>query len=175
MNAKILNISKSALATALLATVSLGVVGCSTNQASMSHSNGSAILPSTEGVLEIISVESQKAMNATKQLTKYQESYNATLDYRQRSFDNDKIMIDYIGKPNAVLNSIAIRYGFRYIEVGEAISLPTINFTKYWTTPSDAIIDIDAKLGNSASLAVDKDQKVITLIYPTANASNNNQ
>lgn len=175
MNVKFSNIGKSALATALMATLGLTVVGCTTTPNQTTYRTSATALPSTEGVLEIISVETQKAMNATKQLTKYQESYNATLDYRQRSFDNDKIMIDYIGKPNAVLNSIAIRYGFRYIEVGEATSLPTINFTKYWTTPSNAIIDIDAKLGNSASLAVDKDQKVITLIYPTANSSNNNQ
>lgn len=158
--------------TTIVSAMSLGMVGCASNQEIM-HTK--AVYPSTQSVLEIISIESQKAMNAAQQLSKYQESYNATLDYRQREFDADQIMIDYIGKPNAVLNSIAIRYGFRYIEVGEATSLPTVNFTKYWTTPENAVIDIDAKLGDSAQIAVDKEQKIITLIYPSADNSISNQ
>lgn len=166
---KVLNIAGT---TAVVSAMIFGLTACATNQ-EIRHS--AAAYPSTQSVLEIISIESQKAMNATQQLSKYQESYNATLDYRQRQFDADQVMIDYIGKPNAVLNSIAIRYGFRYIEVGEATALPTVNFTKYWTTPENAVINIDAKLGDSAQIAVDKQQKVITLIYPSANTNTSNQ
>lgn len=150
---------------ALGLAVSLG--GCATNQTGYSK-NVPIAYPTTESALEIIATESQKAMNAAQQLAKYQDSYNATLDYRQRQFETDQVMIDYIGKPNTVLNSIAIRYGYRYIELGNPQDLPTVNFTNYWTTPNNAVVNIDAKLGNQGSIAVDKKQKVITLIYPTA-------
>lgn len=151
--------------TAVTLAATIGMTGCASNHSSL-NKNLATAYPVNESVLEIVGQESQKAMNAAKQLAKYQDSYNATLDYRQRQFETDQVMIDYIGKPNTVLNSIAIRYGYRYIELGKATSLPTVNFTKYWTTPNNAVVNIDAKLGNSGSIAVDKKQKVITLIYP---------
>lgn len=151
----------------LAVTAAIGMTGCATNQTAYSK-NVAVAYPSTESVLEIIATESQKAMNAAQQLAKYQDSYNATLDYRQRQFESDQVMIDYIGKPNTVLNSIAIRYGYRYIELGNPQELPTVNFTNYWTTPNNAVVNIDAKLGSQASIAVDKKQKVITLLYPNA-------
>lgn len=147
----------------------IAISGCAT---SSNLSKGANIAyPTNENVLDIISAESQKAMNAAKQLSKYQDSYNATLDYRQRQFETDQVMIDYIGKPNTVLNSIAIRYGYRYIELGKPQDLPTVNFTQYWTTPNNAVVNINAKLGNTANVALDKKQKVITLIYPNARAA----
>lgn len=159
----------------LAVTAAVSMTGCASNQPTYSK-NVAVAYPSTEGVLEIIATESQKAMNAAQQLAKYQDSYNATLDYRQRQFETDQVMIDYIGKPNTVLNSIAIRYGYRYIELGNPQDLPTVNFTKYWTTPNNAVVNIDAKLGSQASIAVDKKQKVITLIYPnTESVANVNQ
>ena len=151
--------------TAIALAATIGITGCASTHSSLSKNMPTAY-PVNESVLEIVGQESQKAMNAAKQLAKYQDSYNATLDYRQRQFDTDQVMIDYIGKPNTVLNSIAIRYGYRYIELGKATMLPTVNFTKYWTTPNNAVVDINAKLGSTASIAVDKKQKVITLIYP---------
>ena len=158
--------------TALALAATIGMTGCSAKHTNLSQ-NMATPYPVNESVLEIVGQESQKAMNAAKQLAKYQDVYNATLDYRQRQFESDPVMIDYIGKPNTVLNSIAIRYGYRYIELGKATMLPTVNFTKYWTTPNNAIVDIDAKLGNTASIAVDKKQKVITLIYPNVQAEQN--
>ena len=150
---------------ALGLAVSMG--GCATNQTGYSK-NVPIAYTTTDSALEIIATKSQKAMNAAQQLAKYQDSYNATLDYRQRQFESDQVMIDYIGKPNTVLNSIAIRYGYRYIELGNPQDLPTVNFTNYWTTPNNAVVNIDAKLGNQGSIAVDKKQKVITLLYPNA-------
>ena len=162
---KVTNMKKLVSVLALGFAVSLS--GCATNQTGYSK-NVPIAYTTTESALEIIATESQKAMNAAQQLAKYQDSYNATLDYRQRQFESDQVMIDYIGKPNTVLNSIAIRYGYRYIELGNPQDLPTVNFTNYWTTPNNAVVNIDAKLGNQGSIAVDKKQKVITLIYPNA-------
>lgn len=142
-------------------TSSLVIGGCTTT--TVSTKGG---YPASTSILEIISQESQEAMRATQKLTKYREQSFATMDYRQRDFENDKIMLDYIGKPESVLSSIAIRYGYRFLEVGVRQHLPTVNFTQYWNTPMQAVIDIDAQIGESAQLSLDKEQKIITLIYP---------
>lgn len=102
---------------------------------------------------------------AQQVLTKYQQVKNSTLDVRQKNFETDKIVIDYIGKPRALLSSIAIKYGYRFIEVGQIKDLPTVNFTKIYTTPEDLLINLNAKLGDSASIAINKQDKIITLVY----------
>lgn len=143
----------------------LMVTGCQTAPTSNS-TQGMYAAPTT--VLEIISQETQEAMRATQKLTKYRQQYNETLAYRQANFEEDQILLDYIGKPEALLSSIAIRYGYRYVEVGVKQDLPIMNFTQYQTTPEQALVDIDAQLGTSADLSLDKQQKLITLVYPTS-------
>lgn len=150
---------KIGLLTAIATTAAL-MTGCQTAPQTQ------GVYPASTTVLEIISQESQEAMRATQKLTKYRQQYNETLDYRQRNFETDQILLDYIGKPQSVINSIAVRYGYRFVEVGVKQDLPTMNFTRYETTPEQALVDIDAQLGTSAKLSLDKHQKLITLIYP---------
>lgn len=57
----------------------------------------SGVYPQTENALEIISQESQRALEAQKMLVKYRQQYSATLESRQRSFEEDQVAIDYIG------------------------------------------------------------------------------
>ena len=146
---------------ALLAAITstLVVSGCATT--TMQTKGG---YPASSSVLEIVLVS--KGTLLRQKLTKYREQSFATMDYRQRNFEEDKIMLDYIGKPDAVLSSLAIRYGYRFLQVGVRQHLPTVNFTQYWTTPAQAVVDIDAQIGDAAQLSLDKNQKVITLIYP---------
>ena len=125
----------------------------------------SGVYPQTENALEIISQESQRALEAQKMLVKYRQQYSATLESRQRSFEEDQVAIDYIGKPQPLLTSIAIRYGYRFLEVGQLRDLGTVNFTNNWTTPENAVMVISAQLGNEATISLDKNNKVITLIY----------
>lgn len=115
--------------------------------------------------LQIISQESQRALTAQQHLLKYRQAQTESLDYRQRRFDTDRILLDYIGKPSNVLSSIAIKYGYRFVQVGQPHDLPTVNFTRVHGTPEDIIINLNAQLGQSASISIDKGQKVISLVY----------
>lgn len=116
--------------------------------------------------LEIISQETQKAMNAQMMLTKYRQSYNETLNAHYADFSTDKLRVDYIGKPQGILNSIAIKYGFRFLEQGyKTDNLPTVNFTNYYATPEDIVIAVDSQLQQTANIALDKANKTIVLIY----------
>lgn len=115
--------------------------------------------------LAIVSQESQKALNAQKLLVKYKQAQNNRLAIQQLNFDTDKIVYDYIGKPQPLLSSMSIKYGYRFLEVCSFKDLPTVNFTNYYTTPNDALIFLDSQLGNEAQVLIDKNQKTITLSY----------
>lgn len=151
----------------LMLTLSASVLaGCQTTSGYKTNKSSSmSVYPEQLNSLEIISQKSQQAAEATNMLVKYQQQFNETLDYRQRSFENDEIRINYIGKPDDLLASIAYRYGYRYIELGSYRDLPTVNFTDYWTTPKNAVLNTDAQLKNTANIAVDAQNKTITLIY----------
>lgn len=152
---------------ALGAIAVIGMMAATTGCASSySARNVSGALPDTPNALEIISQESQKALNAQKMLVAYREQYSNTLDYRRKSFTEDKVKVDYIGKPQPLLSSLAIRYGYRFIEYGVERELPTVNFTDYWSTPENIVVNLSAQLNEQAGISVDKQQKVITLIYP---------
>lgn len=150
--------------TKLIALAAVSVVALSGCATSLSKTTDTTRLSSYSPV-EIISQESQKALNAQQVLTKYQQAKNATLEARQASFETDKIVIDYIGKPRSILSSIAIKYGYRFIEVGNVRDLPTVNFTNVYTTPEDLLINLNAKLGTQAKIAINKQEKLITLAY----------
>lgn len=119
----------------------------------------------TYSPLEIISQESQKALQAQQILTKYKQAQNQTLDFRQKSFETDKIVVDYIGKPRNVISSVAIKYGYRFDEVGKIRDLPIANFTQVYTTPEQLLVNLNAQLGNQADIAINKNEKIITLVY----------
>lgn len=150
---------KFLLATTIIS--SLIMTGCATTQ-DTSYANGSI---SSYSPLEIVAQESQKALQAQQILTKFKQAQNATLDIRQRNFETDKIVVDYIGKPRNLLSSIAIKYGYRFLEVGTTRDLPIVNFTQVYGTPSDIIVNLDAQLQNQAKIAINENEKVITLIY----------
>lgn len=158
-------IASASKAVGILAVASaIAATGCTSNYGS-SYLSKAGVLPTTPNSLEIVSQESQKALTAQKMLVKYREAYSDSLDYRQRSFTEEKINVDYIGKPQSLLSSIAIRYGYRFLAYGAERDLPTVNFTQYYGTPENIIVNLDAQLGDSANIAIDKPEKVITLIY----------
>lgn len=149
---------KSLLVGSLLATT---IVGCTTTNR-YGYSGDTEL--SQYSVLDIISQESQKASQATQMLAKYKQTQTELITIKHENFDNEKIMLDYIGKPPVILYSIALKYGYRFLETGTNCNhLPTLNFNKYYTTPKDSLSLIDAQLGETASIHLNKDEKIITL------------
>ncbi|MFB6350055.1 hypothetical protein [Moraxella marmotae] len=149
---------KFLLAAAVISSAALA--GCASTPSHITTKNLQSY-----SALDIVAQESQKASNAMQVLTKYRQAQNMTLDQRQANFESDRIVIDYIGKPRQILASMAIKYGYRFIEMGNVRDLPTVNFTKVHGTPEDILINLNAKLVNQASIAINKNDKTITLIY----------
>lgn len=145
----------------VIALALISLAGCQSTNTLNSHEK--TVYGTDASPLFIIAKESQKAQQATQLLTKYKETHNQNLKIKYHDFDNEKILIDYIGKPDDILQSIAIKYGYRYLPTCQNISLPTVNFYNYYTTPSHGLALIDAQLGEMASVHLDKNQKIITL------------
>lgn len=155
------NFMKKLSTTMVVLTAIFAAAGCST----FKKNNDTTVDIQTYTPIQIISQESQKALNAQQILTKYKQAQNQTLDMRQKSFETDKILVDFIGNPRNVISSIAIKYGYRFIELGNPTSLPTVNFTQVHSTPEELLINLNAKLSEHASIAINKNEKVITLVY----------
>lgn len=118
-----------------------------------------------KGVLSIISQESQEALNAQKRLVAFREADNQRLALNARMIETDQVVVDWIGKPQPLISSIAIQYGYRFVENGVRTELPTVNFTNVYQTPEATLIDLSAKIMPMASIAINKQDKIITLVY----------
>lgn len=161
MNTKL---SKSLIAISLVSVLS----GCASNSLVNKESDLISIRSTYEqpkGVLSIISQESQEALNAQKRLVAFREADNQRLALNARMIETDQVVVDWIGKPQPLISSIAIQYGYRFVENGVRTELPTVNFTNVYQTPEATLIDLSAKIMPMASIAINKQDKIITLVY----------
>jgi defect-in-organelle-trafficking protein DotD len=93
-----------------------------------------------------------------------QEGKEMTLR-KQAALDDDEIDFDYIGKPQPLLDSIAHRYSYRYIETGKRVELKTINMRVEKRRVVEVLRDIGLAIDNRADVVLDKDAKVVRLVY----------
>lgn len=142
--------------------------GCASNSLVNKESDLISIRSSYQepkGVLSIISQESQEALTAQKRLVAYRDADNQRIALNARVIETDQVLVDYIGKPQPLISSIAIQYGYRFVENGVRTDLPTVNFTNLYQTPEATLIDLSAKIMPMASIAINKQDKIITLVY----------
>ncbi len=155
---------KMAVAVAMLSTLT----ACTSNSLIKKESDlitARASYNQPKDVLAIISQESQEALNAQKRLVAFRQADNKKLAINSRQIESDELLVDYIGKPQPLISSIAIEYGYRFVEVGVRQELPTVNFTNLYITPEMTLVDLSAKISPMASIAINKDDKIITLVY----------
>lgn len=136
-------------------TGGLGLTGCtSTNHISLNEASP----------LEIISSEAEKALIAQKNLANTRANKLRELQVKSSNIDHDLIEIDYIGEPIPLIKSIAINYGYRMIESGQAKNLPIINFNKQKKTATEYLRDIATSV-DGIDITLDKQQKTILINY----------
>lgn len=153
---------------ALVSLIGLLATGCASNNLVKNESDLVSIRSTYQepkDVLSIISQESQEALNAQKRLVAYREADNSRLALNSRIIERDQILVDYVGKPQPLISSIAIKYGYRFVENGNKIELPTVNFTNEYKTAETVLVDLSAKIDPMASIAINKQDKIITLLY----------
>jgi defect in organelle trafficking protein DotD len=84
---------------------------------------------------------------------------------RQAALDADEVDIDYLGKPQPLLEAVAYRYGYRYVETGKRDDLKTINIRVTKRLIVDVLRDVGYQIDAGADVVLDKDAKILRLIY----------
>lgn len=136
------------------------VSGCATQQPSSEASPDSQAYARKLIVEKVDSaVQSLRALAATTQEGK------EMVARKQAALDEDEVDIDYAGKPQPLLESMAYRYGYKYVETGKRAELRTINLRVERTRVVEVLRDVGLQIDKGADLVLDKDAKVIRLIY----------
>ncbi|OIH08586.1 hypothetical protein A7M79_07165 [Acinetobacter baumannii] len=145
----------------ILAASILLLAGCQSidNKAAIS----SSMNPSS--ALEILAQKSQDAVLAQQSLKTAQAENLREIKIKQANFTTTVIKVDYIGSPDVLLNSVANRFGYRFLENGYARTLPIVNFSNRQETGFELVKDIAVFLNGEANITVDNQNKTILLTY----------
>lgn len=84
---------------------------------------------------------------------------------RQAALDVDEVDIDYLGKPQPLLEAIAYRYGYKYVETGKRTDLTTVNIRVVKRAVLEVLRDVAYQVDAGADVVVDKDAKILRLVY----------
>jgi defect-in-organelle-trafficking protein DotD len=108
-----------------------------------------------------------KASIASGEMAKYKIT-NRTgkddLQARRDSYANDFIDVDYVGAPAPILETLATRYGYTYVEVGRHNNI-LVNL-KYKALPAPEVLSLIAsQVQPLAKLDVDNKNHAFRLIY----------
>lgn len=84
---------------------------------------------------------------------------------KQAALDVDLIDVDYIGKPQELLQTLAHRYGYKYVESGKRIDLRTVNIRVRRTSPVEVMKNVGYQIDAVADVVLEKNAKVLRLNY----------
>lgn len=114
---------------------------------------------------QIVVEKVDAAVQALRELAATSQEGKEMVLRKQAALDNDEVDIDYAGKPQPLIESIAHRYGYKYIETGKRTELKTINLRVTRAHVIEVLRDVGLQIDSGADLVLDKDAKVIRLIY----------
>jgi len=124
--------------------------------------------PPSSGSQYISSVMADDVTQAVQAQQAFQEvlAENArTLTLKQKAIATDQVDIDYIGTPQDILQTIAYRYGYAYVETGRREDLRIINVRLNKTAPINVLRSISYQISYGAKVVLDKNAKQLRLVY----------
>ncbi|WP_323025704.1 DotD/TraH family lipoprotein [Castellaniella sp.] len=89
----------------------------------------------------------------------------ARVERKQEMLQQDLIDVDYIGMPQELLQTMAYRYGYRYVEVGQRVQLRAINIKTKGATPTDVLRTIGQQIDRQADVVLSLPTRTIRLTY----------
>lgn len=89
------------------------------------------------------------------------------IERKQEMLELDLISIDYIGMPQELLQTIAYRYGYRFVEIGRRQQLRSINIKVEQTSPVDVLRTIGQQVDRNANVVLSLTTRTIRLEYKT--------
>lgn len=114
---------------------------------------------------QIVVEKVDAAVQALRELAATSQEGRDMVLRKQAALDSDEVDIDYSGKPQPLIESIAHRYGYKYIETGKRTDLRAINVRVTRAHVIEVLRDVGLQIDSGADLVLDKDAKVIRLIY----------
>lgn len=105
------------------------------------------------------------AASAQRDYARLVNEHKAVVDSKRSSFDVDEVDVDYIGKPEALLQAFAHRYGYRYVETGPRRDIRTINVRMQKVPPVEVLRNVGYQIDSAADVELDKADGVLRLIY----------
>lgn len=87
------------------------------------------------------------------------------LDRKQASIETDEVDVDYIGKPQELLQTFSYRYGYKYVESGKQSNLRTINIRVKKVAPVEVLRNVGDQIDPGADVVLDVGAKTLRLIY----------
>lgn len=114
---------------------------------------------------QIIVGKVDAAVQAQRELAEATQEGQQMMLRKQATLTADEVDIDYIGKPQPLLESLAHRYGYKYIETGKRLELKTINLRVVKRPVLEVLRDIGYQIDHGADLVLDKDAKIVRVVY----------
>jgi len=149
------SITKNGLLVALVAS---GLVACSSTPQSTTTD--------TEAFASrLIADKVAVAADAQRQYVALVNEDTLALTRRQVALDTDEVDVDFIGKPQELLQTFAFRYGYRYVESGKRLDLRTVNVRVQASPPIEVLRNIGYQIDALADVVLDKSNKVLRLVY----------
>lgn len=151
-------ISASGLTVMVLAAINSG---CATHRQSTAT-------PDTEAFASrVIAEKVSVAASAHQRYVALVAEDQSRLASKQATLESDFIDVDYIGKPQDLVQAIASRYGYRYYEEGRTSLLRVINIRVTKAMPIEVLQNVGRQIDAGADVELDKTSKTIKLIYKT--------
>ena len=122
--------------------------------------------PDTEAFARQVLVDKvDAAVQAQRELAAATSEGRQMLLRKQAALDEDEVDIDYVGRPQPLLESIAMRYGYRYVETGKRQDLKVINVRVQRQPVLEVLKNLGNQIDRSADVVLEKDTKILRLVY----------
>ena len=105
------------------------------------------------------------AVQAQRELAAATEEGIAQRLRKQAALETDAVDIDYIGPAQPLLEEIAFRYGYRYVETGKVVDLAIVNLRVQNAPVQEVLHNLAYQIDSSASVELDTQAKVLRLLY----------
>ena len=137
----------------------VGMVGCA------AHAPDATSPDSAAYARKIIVEKVDTAVRSLQELAAVSQEGKEMVLRKQAALDKDEVDIDYNGKAQPLLESIANRYGYKYLEIGKRSDLKMINVRVERARVLDVLRTVGLQIDQGADVVLDRDAKVVRLIY----------
>jgi defect-in-organelle-trafficking protein DotD len=116
-------------------------------------------------LLQVIHDKAVLAVNAQRELAAVAYADKELLAKRQNQIDTERIDVNYLGKPGPLLQSLALRYGYEFVQTGKPVELNPVNVNVRGFQVLEILRDVGYQVDAQADVVLDKNNKAIRLVF----------